>query len=86
MAQRLYGMERAACLADALFCLAEPWRGHFLAFLAQRATRWTWDGRLPTQQEVARWLADGQLYEVVVAMLVKWQGPQIHSSEAPPIH
>ena len=82
MEQRLNGPERADCLADALFCLAEPWRSHFLAFLAQRATRLNWDGRLPTRQEAAQWLGDGQLYDVVAALLFQWQGPQIYANES----
>lgn len=69
-----YTENRAESLAENLFSLEEPWRGRFLTLVAQRATRWTWDGRSPTQDEVATWLDDGNLYHVAALLLNVWQG------------
>jgi hypothetical protein len=82
----LKDIETADSLADALFSLAEPWRSRFLAFLAERATRWDWDGRPPTRQEVAMWLGDSALYEVMVLMLHRWSGPEVRVDTTLRIH
>jgi lysyl-tRNA synthetase class II len=66
--------ERAESLADNLFSLEEPWRGRFLTFVAKQSTRWVWNGRLPTRDEVAAWLGDEGMFEVVTSLLDTWQG------------
>jgi hypothetical protein len=76
MELQVHGMKTADTLADALFSQPEPWRSRFLAFLAERATRWAWDGKQPTRQEVAVWLADSALFEVMSLMLYRWSGAQ----------
>ena len=82
----LKGVETADSLADALFGLAEPWRSRFLTFLAERATRWTWDGRPPTRQQVAGWLCDSSLYEVMALMLYRWAGSETQLESTFRIH
>lgn len=76
----------ADSLAEALFGLAEPWRSRFLAFLADRATRWAWNGRLPTLHETASWLGDDDLYEAVALMFLTWQGARARTRDFVPIH
>ena len=80
------GTETAESLADALFSLAEPWRSRFLTFLAQRATRWAWDGRPPSRQQVAGWLGDTSLYEVMALMLYRWAGSQTQMESTLRVH
>jgi hypothetical protein len=75
----------ADSLAEALFSLPEPWRGRFLIFLADRATRWAWNGRTPTRKEVADWLGDDHLYEALALMLYTWQGLPVRKSYLLPL-
>ena len=75
----------ADALAEALFGLAEPWRSRFLRFLADRATRWAWNGRLPTRQEAAAWLGDDHLYEGIALMLYTWQGLGFRARDTLPL-
>ena len=82
----IQGGETAESLADALFSLAEPWRSRFLTFLAERATRWAWDGGAPSRQQVAGWLGDASLFEVMALMLYRWSGPQIQMDTSLRIH
>lgn len=76
--------ERAESLTDALLSLAEPWRSRFLTLVAQQATCWTWNGRLPTRDEVVTWLGDEGLYEGVRLLLNTWQG--LREDKSLPIH
>lgn len=72
----LAGTGRAESLAQALFALDEPWRGRFLGLVANLATRWAWDERQPTREEVIHWLrVYPTLYQQVGLMLTRWQGP-----------
>ena len=79
-------VEAADALAKALFGLAEPWRSRFLCFLANRATRWAWNGRLPTRQETAQWLGNDDLYEALAVMFFTWQGARARTRDFLPIH
>jgi hypothetical protein len=78
--------DTADSLAEALFSLAEPWRSRFLAFLAERATRWAWDGGTPSRQQVAVWLGDSSLYEVMALMLCRWAGAETQTGTSLRIH
>ncbi len=64
--------ERTEKLTQALFSLDEPWRSRFLHLVANQATGWTWNGRLPTQTEVETWLGDWDLYKDVKLQLSTW--------------
>ncbi len=64
--------ERTEKLTQALFSLDEPWRSRFLRLVANQATDWTWNGRLPTQVEVKMWLGDWDLYKNVKLQLSTW--------------
>jgi hypothetical protein len=64
--------ERTEKLTSALFSLEEPWRSRFLHLVANQATGWTWNGRLPTQTEVENWLGDWELYKHVKSQLSAW--------------
>ena len=69
--------DKAESLIEALFSLEEPWRGRFLNLVANLATRWTWDGRRPTQEEIIAWLrADRDLYRGVKLLLDAWPRPR----------
>jgi hypothetical protein len=61
-------------LADNLFSLTDPWKGRFLAFVAQRAMGQSWNGQLPSEQEVTNWLNKEGLYQAVTLMLQSWHG------------
>ena len=78
------GMQSPRSLAENLFSLEEPWRGRFLILVAQQATRWTWDGQPPTRDEVATWLGDGNLHQVVTQLLNTWQ--KCEEEELLPVH
>ena len=69
--------ERTEKLANALFSLDEPWRSRFLRLVANQATGWAWNGRLPTQAEVEVWLDDWELYKSIKSQLNMWQGTQL---------
>lgn len=65
-------------LVEALYSLREPWRGRFLALVANWATGGAWNGRQPRREEVAAWLrADLTLYREVRSLLYAWQRPQV---------
>ena len=76
--QERIAMENGAePLVNALFSLDEPWRGHFLEWLAKLATRHTWGGGRPTQEEVATWLGtSSDLRRQVRLLLSMWRGPR----------
>jgi hypothetical protein len=62
----------AGSLAESLFRLPDPWRDRFLTLVAFRAVGRVNDGRPPSQEEVAAWLADLKLYREVTLMLSSW--------------
>jgi hypothetical protein len=65
-------------VTEALFCLEEPWRGRFLILLANLATKWAWNGRLPEREDVAGWLRTNRdLRQQVRMLLDTWQGKRI---------
>ena len=75
-----YVEERVNALAEALFCLEEPWRDRFLLLVANMANDWAWDERLPEREDLIDWLrANQDLYREVKYMLDMWQCPQIQS-------
>ena len=67
-------VERVESLTENLFSLEEPWRERFLTLVARQATRLSWNGRAPTQDEVEAWLSNGSLYRTVTLLLSTWQG------------
>jgi hypothetical protein len=65
---------RAELVAESLYSLTNPWRDRFLTFVAERALGRDWDGRLPTEGEVTRWLDKESLCQTVTLLLDTWQG------------
>ncbi|MGD1995682.1 MAG: hypothetical protein PVH62_02805 [Anaerolineae bacterium] len=72
----------AESLAARLVALEEPWKSRFLGLVADWATGQDWDGRLPTQKEVVKWLGDWALYRRVALLLKIWmEGGESWSEE-----
>jgi hypothetical protein len=66
---------RSESLAEALFSMEEPWQSRFLILVAEMATNWTWNGRVPSRGEIAAWLSDPGVRREVTLMLRAWQNP-----------
>jgi len=66
---------RSDSLAEALFSMEEPWQSRFLILVAEMATNWTWNGRIPTHREIVTWLSDPDVRREVALMLRSWQNP-----------
>ncbi|MGC9523501.1 MAG: hypothetical protein ACP5HG_16700 [Anaerolineae bacterium] len=62
----------ARCLADGIFALDEPWRGRFIELIARRARGWDDLAHMPTRAEIARWLCEPRLYNLIRLMLKSW--------------
>ena len=69
--------DKTETLTNDLFSLDEPWRSRFLRLVANQATGWTWNERLPTQSEVISWLGDWDLYKRIKMQLNVWRGTQL---------
>jgi hypothetical protein len=73
--KRVVPRRQAESLAAALFSMQEPWRSRFLSLVANLATRWKWEAREPTPEEITVWLgANPVLYQQVKSLLYTWQG------------
>jgi hypothetical protein len=80
-------MEQSACtraevLAENLFSLADPWRGRFLTFVAERALGQAWDGQLPTKNEVVTWLDRDNLRRTVASLVSNWEGASAYQHDS----
>jgi hypothetical protein len=72
-------------LTQALLSLDEPWRGRFLALLAQRANERGRTAHYPSRENIAQWLRDADIYREFVVLLDEWQGTGTWvKGEAPP--
>ena len=67
-------MKSTESLTRELFSLDEPWRSRFLARIANRATKYTWDNQIPDFDEVATWLSTPAIYREAKLLLRIWQG------------
>lgn len=68
--------ENVESITEAMFALEEPWRGRFLALLANQATGGAWNGQRPERKEVMTWLRDDlDLYREVTLLLNAWRRP-----------
>jgi hypothetical protein len=65
---------QAEQLTENLFSLTDPWRGRFLTFVAQRALGPTWNGQLPTKEQVTTWLGQDSLCQTVTMLFTTWEG------------
>ena len=61
-------------LADGILTLDEPWRGRFLALLAQRAHEKGQAGHPQSREHIAQWLHDADIYHEFIALLDEWRG------------
>ncbi len=69
-------VESVESIVYTLFTLDEPWRGRFLALVADWANPGDGNGGLPGQEEVAAWLdADRALRQQVAYLLGAWLKP-----------
>lgn len=67
-------------LVDDLLALDEPWRGRFLAYLADQATAGSWNGgeEEPDRQTLVQWLTmDLELRRRITLMLATWRRPRL---------
>ncbi len=65
-------LHHACYLADAIFALEEPWRGRFVELIARRVRGWEGLAHSPSRSEVARWLCEPRLYNLIRLMLRTW--------------
>ena len=60
-------------LTEGILTLDEPWRGRFLALLAQRAHEKGQTGHPQSHEHIAQWLHDADIYHEFVVLLDEWQ-------------
>jgi hypothetical protein len=64
-------VSRAACVAERVYALDEPWRSRFLQLIASFAHVVQTDGP-PSRADVVNWLDDEELNEKIRLMLHTW--------------
>ncbi len=65
-------IERAYILADRVLALDQPWRSHFVEYIALRANATQLAGRPPSRSQLAVWLANRGLHRLITVLMRTW--------------